>query len=322
MKARIIKSLLVVGLMAALLQSAQAERFTVRVAGRHEVLLTRSTIQLSDIAEISSPRVQDDDVILALNRIEIAPAPNPGETLSLTAHDIISRIESAGVNLSQIGYSFPRVISVKRASRMLTEAEVQQSIEHYVKQDDPDATVGKVAFSKVTTVAPDAKIIEVLPAAYSEGRQQKFVLKVGAREQSAASINVSASVDRWAQVAVLRRAIQKGDVVDAGDVIMARLNLQTLPADAVSDTSKVIGLETKKNMAAGEVLQKNKLNLPTVIKAGEKVTIQYRSGLLEATATGITLDAAGMQESIRVRNEISNKVITGTVSAPGIVEVR
>lgn len=302
--------------------TSAADRFSVRVKGRESATLTRSVVYLSDIAEVSSPRIQDDDVILALNRIEVASAPQPGQTLSLTAHDILSRIQSAGVNVAEIGYAFPRVVTVKRASRTLTDQEVSQAIEHHVHREDPQASVRQVAFSKGTAIAPNARILEVLPAAYTEGSQQKFILKVGSGTEAEAQVQATASIDRWAQVAVLRRPIQKGDIVDAGDVVMARLNLQALPADTISDVSKVIGLETKKNLVAGEVLQKAKLNLPTVIKAGEKVTLRYRSSLLEATATGISLDAAGLQESVRVRNEVSGKVITGLASAPGIVEVR
>lgn len=299
-----------------------ADRFNIRVQGRDEAILTKATIVLSDIAQVTSPRIQDDEVILALNRIEIASAPQPGQSLSLSAHDIISKIQSAGVKISEIGYAFPRVVTVKRAARLLAEGEVQQSIEEYVRKEDPEATVRQVTFPKTTAITPDAKIVEVFPAAYSEGSSQKFILKIQGDGQSDIRVTVSAAVDRWAQVAVLRRSIQKGELVDAGDVMMARLNLQALPTDTISDTSKVIGLETKRNLAAGEVLQKNKLILPTVIKAGEKVTLKYRSSMLEATATGISLEDAGLQEQIRVKNEISKKVISGTVSAPGIVEVR
>lgn len=299
-----------------------AQSYTIRVTGRDSATVTKSAIQLADIAEISSPRVQDDEVILALNRIEIAAAPQPGETISLSAHDVIGRMQAAGVKLSDIGYTFPRIFTVKRASRALRTAEVQQAVEQFVRRSDADASIRQVSFNTETAVAPDARILEVLPAAYGDAHQQRFTLTVGNGAAAEQRIAVNATVDRWTEVAVTRRSIPRGRVVDSSDVIMARFNLQALPNDSVSDLTKIIGMETKREFAAGEVVQRNKLEIPTVIKAGEKVTLRFRSALIEATATGVSLDAAGLQQPIRIKNDSSQKVVSGVVIEPGIVEVK
>ena len=299
-----------------------ADSFTIRIQGRDTVTVTKKMISLADVAEITSPRVQDDETILALNRIEVAAAPAPGETVSLSAHDIIGKMQDAGVRLSDIGYAFPRVLTIKRAARTLQASEVQHAIEEYVRRTDGEATVRQVSFDGNTTVAPDARIVEVVPAAYTEGANQRFTLKTGATEQNEQRIPVSATIDRWTEVAVVRRPIPRGAVVDSGDVVMARLNVQALPMDAVNDISKIVGLETKRDLAIGEVLQRNKLDVPAIVKAGEKVTLRYRSDVIEATATGVSLDAAGLQQPIRVKNDASNKIVSGFVTAPGMVEVR
>ncbi len=299
-----------------------AQSFTIRVNGRESTTVTRKIVQLSDVAEISSPRVQDDEVILALNRIEIAPAPQPGESISLSAHDVIGRMQSAGVKLSDIGYTFPRVLTVRRASRSLRSEEVQLAVEEFVRRSDNDASIRQVSFNTETAIAPDARIVEVLPSAAGDAHQQRFTITVRNADNAEQRIAVSATVDRWTQVAVTRRSIPRGQVVDSGDVIMARYSAQSLPNDAVNDVSKIIGLETKRDFAAGEVVQRNKLDIPAVIKAGEKVTLRYHSALIEATATGISLDAAGLLQPIRVKNESSQKIISGIVLEPGIVEVK
>jgi flagella basal body P-ring formation protein FlgA len=301
---------------------ANATDKSITISGRENATVTLPIVKLSDISEITSARVQDDDTILALNRIQIASNLSPGESLSLSAHDIIERIRVAGVNISEIGYRFPRIVIVKRAARGLSKTEVIQAIEEFIHKSEPDASVRQVSGIDNAAIAVNAKIIEVIPSPMSDGAQQKYTLKIGADELSAQRVSVTAHLDRWAEVAVVRIPVAKGEIVDASNLAMARLNVQSLPADAVSDLSKVVGLETKRNLGAGEVLQKNKLNIPTVIKVGEKVTLRFKSALLMATASGIALDAAGLQQPIRIKNDSSNKVVTGVVMAAGVVEVR
>ncbi len=302
--------------------ASAAGPYSVTIEGRERVTVSKQLVFLSDLADIASARVADDEVILALSKLEIAHAPEPGAVLSISAHEIIEILKNAGVSLSQVGYTFPRVITVKRASRVVQQSEIKQAIENYLSQLNEQVTVRGVMFAKELEVAPDAELTKVSALPSKDLQRPQFSLTFTSPQRPPLQLTVSATVDRWIEVAVMRRPIERGEVVSGSDVAMARLNVQSIPADAIGDISKVLGLESKRRLSAGDVLQRDTFVIPTVVRAGEKVTIKYKSDFIEATATGVALDAAGLEQPIRVKNDVSSKVVSGFVKASGLVEVR
>jgi flagella basal body P-ring formation protein FlgA len=103
---------------------------------------------------------------------------------------------------------------------------------------------------------------------------------------------------------------------------MARLNVGQLARDVTHDDKKIIGFEASRPIRVGETFSKAKLIVPPIISAGQRVTISYRAGLLEATASGIALDTVGEGETVKVKNESSNKIITGIALEAGLVGVK
>ena len=69
------------------------------------------------------------------------------------------------------------------------------------------------------------------------------------------------------------------------------------------------------------MFQKRKLDIPPVIDMGALVTLVYRSGGIEATASGVAIESGALGDEIRVRNDSSRKIILGKVLEPGIVGV-
>jgi flagella basal body P-ring formation protein FlgA len=312
--------LLIQSLVSASVYALDSHSVTVK--GRERVTVSNELVFLNDLADITSARIADDEAILALSKIEIARAPEPGATLSISAHQIIDLLKNAGVALSQVGYTFPRVVTVKRASRIIQQSEVKQAIENFLSQSNEQATVRAVSFINEPQVAPDAELTKISPLPSKDIQRPQFSLTFTSAQRPPVQLSVSATVDRWIEVAIMRRPIERGEVVTGSDVAMARFNVQSIPADAIGDISKVLGLESKRRLSAGDVLQRDTFAIPTLIRSGEKVTIKYRSNLIEATATGIALDGAGLEQPIRVKNDVSSKVVSGFVKASGLVEVK
>jgi flagella basal body P-ring formation protein FlgA len=296
--------------------------FKVTVQGRERIISTRDTITLGDIAEIRSSRVSDDEAVIALAAIEVAQAPAPKREITLSAHQILETLRAAGVALKDIGYSFPRIVTIEQAAREVTEDEIRGKLESFIAGSDPQATVRGVKFKRPLFVAPEAEIESIRAISGDSLQNPTFQIAFAAPRQVARSIMVTGIIDRWVEVAVSRRPIERGEVISHGDMQMARLNVQTIPADALNEAQDVVGLESKRRIAAGEVIQKGQFVVPTIIKSGERVTIRYASKLIEATATGAALEPGGLDQPIRVRNDSSSKVLTARVKGPGLVEIQ
>lgn len=306
--------------LAAFADSSPANR-TLSVKGRGEATVTTNRYTLADIADVVGRSVVDDDKVIALKKIQIDASPKPGEISTVSADQILRRIEAAGIKTADINYTLPTIVSVRRAARSLTESEVRAAIESEIARGGQGAIVKFISMPPGVQVSTGEIHISASDLGSKAPGKRTFAIDIrseGALEQRT---SVDAAMDEWREVPVAARKIARGEVVAEEDVMMARLNTAQLPQDVQTLGDNVVGLKASAAISAGEAFRPNKLAVPPVIEAGARVTMHYRSGPLEITASGIALEAGLPGKQIKVRNEDSKKVVVGAVKESGIVEV-
>ena len=87
---------------------------------------------------------------------------------------------------------------------------------------------------------------------------------------------------------------------------------------AVSDPNILVGSRLKRDVKEGDQIRSNSF---CVVCKNDKVSIVAKSHGLALKTMGIALDDGGINQSIRVRNLKSQKVISAVVSAPSEVQV-
>jgi len=304
------------------LAAAGGKGRNITLRGRKEITVTTPRIQLGDLAEVTGITRSDDETVIGLKRILIADSPKPGQEMTLSASQVLERMRDEGVNLQRVGYSFPRVLTVKRASRLLTVQEVQRVIEKYLEKTGSTATVKGVSYRGDRKIPPGESEIEVVPFTTRDPSQLGFDMRVTVNDSEEARFSVTTAIEDWREIPVAVRALSRGSVVGPEDVRMARLNVNALPRDIIMDDKNIIGKEVGMEVGQGGFFKEGKLSLPAIVAAGQAVTVRYRIKTLEATATGVALDPVGKGQEIRVRNIASKKVLSGSVVEPGLVEVR
>lgn len=295
---------------------------SIRALGRAKSTITKSEIRLDDIAEIKSSTSSDNDAIVALKNIFIAKSPVPGEELTLSAAEVLEKLDYAGVDTNRIAYVFPRVFVVRRASRKLSLREITSAIQGYFDREGREVSVKRVDGFYDMNVEPLATDIKALPLSIPKSGLTTFKISVNGPEVEEKAFNINAEIDEWREVPVASRALGRGEIVSDGDIMMARLNIGALPKDTILQEQRVFGRQTKKPISYGESFSKRKIEIPPLISTGSKVTVVYRKGALEASATGIALEDGLMGESIKVRNDSSKRVVTGEIVDLGLVELR
>jgi flagella basal body P-ring formation protein FlgA len=295
---------------------------TVTIRGRQYSTVTASGVRLSDVADVTSERLKDDEAVIGLKKISLDKSPAPGKELTLSAATVLERIKAEGVNLDQVGYVFPRVMVVRRAGRLVSTAEVRSAIEEYLGESGRDVEIRNLNFSEDQYVTPG--IIKFEVSSYNTLRGGELGFEIRARDENneIVKFNVTASVEEWKQMPVANRSLGRGSIVGPEDVVMARMNLAGLPGDVARDPKQVLGFEASREIAVGQVFRQNNLAIPPVIDSGAKVILRYKSALMEATATGVSLEAGIKGQQIRIKNDGSGKVVYGTVVEPGLADVR
>lgn len=135
------------------------------------------------------------------------------------------------------------------------------------------------------------------------------------------AIYVPARIQTYAEVAVVVRALPRGAVLSADDVILKRMNTNQGGSGLIQELPQVIGQELKRRLDIGEPVRVSQLKAPQVIRKGDRVLLEASTASISVVTTGTALANGQVGEQIKVRNEKSNRVVDAEVIAPGKARV-
>ncbi len=121
-------------------------------------------------------------------------------------------------------------------------------------------------------------------------------------------------------VVVLRRGVQRGEVLEAADLAVEPRSSATLPHEYVLRPEDAVGSAVRRTIPAGAVLVPGALERATLVERGALVTLVSAGGAVLVRGQGIALESAGANERVRVRTA-SGRIVEGTVSRTGEVRV-
>lgn len=301
---------------------ADASPKSIRVIGRKSGLVSRSDLTVADIAKVYSKNVADDEAVLAINKISLGQSPAPGNSITITASQVIERMREEGVNVDKIGYAIPRVITIERASRSISFKEIEAAIKDAASNiEGQEFEIRSIDYNKEVKVAPGklSLLAKIVPAT----RSGKYTAQIEAevKGEELLRFSVPLTVKEWVELPVAKRSLPRGALITADDLVMARADIAALDAEVARGSEQIVGYATKQPIGHGEAFNRKKLLIPPVIENGSRVILRYKTSLLEATSPGTALEDGTTGQQIRVRNEGSKRVVTGTVVEPGLVSV-
>ena len=85
---------------------------------------------------------------------------------------------------------------------------------------------------------------------------------------------------------------------------------------------EAVGMEARVAIYVGWPVREGDIAPPAVVERNQLVTLQFRRFGLEIETEGRALGRAGVGEKVRVMNLDSRAIVTGSVVAAGVVEVR
>jgi flagella basal body P-ring formation protein FlgA len=148
-----------------------------------------------------------------------------------------------------------------------------------------------------------------------------LTVKVSCSTPEPWSIYVPARVQTYAEVAVVVRALPRGAVLSADDVMLKRTNTSQGGSGLIQELPQVIGQELKRRLDVGEPVRLSHLKAPQVIRKGDKVILEASTGGISVVTSGTALANGQVGDQIQVRNEKSKRVVDAEVIAPGKARV-
>lgn len=134
-------------------------------------------------------------------------------------------------------------------------------------------------------------------------------------------LNVVATAELYAKVAVTTREITRGAHLSKDDVALTEVRLDPSHNGVVTDLAEAIGKTTERNLAEGTPLRAAYLANPTLVNSGDMVTVVADNGRIQISGQGLAKEDGDRGQWIRVMNTQSNKLFTARVVGPGTVRV-
>lgn len=301
-------------------EGISARKTDIRLQGRSDVIVTEPVVHLSDVAQIESAAIADDEAVLELRKIVLGQSPKAGESKVIQGVEVLERMRDAGVRLDSLVYTFPRQITITRAYREVAGEELERALKSFLASHDRPLEVKHLLATNPIKIPADSLGVEVVgvqpiqPGHYGIDYRSR----AGSDE---IRFQMRALADEWKMMPVASRPLKKGDVISAGDVRLAKVNATIMARDSVEQIGDVVGRSLVRDVGQGEMFNTAAVIIPPLVTAGSRVTMLYRQGRLEAAAVGVALEAGTARQEIKVRNEASQKVVSARVVDKGVVEV-
>ena len=147
------------------------------------------------------------------------------------------------------------------------------------------------------------------------------VLSVGGEGMEPIHLRVGGRVDDTVELPVATTRLLAGSVLRANDVHMARVHMTVVRGEVVHRPDDAIGLQLKRQVAAGQPLLLAELMRPSMVQKGAVVLMALDSPGISLTAQGQALEPGAVGERIRVLNPASRAVVEAEVIGPDRVRV-
>jgi flagella basal body P-ring formation protein FlgA len=132
-----------------------------------------------------------------------------------------------------------------------------------------------------------------------------------------ATVNIEVLTD----MVVTKRPLRRYQMITKNDIHLNKRDLSKMKSNALTTLEEVLGKRTKRAIKTDEVLRRDHIELPPLVRRGDVVSIIAESNGLRITALGEVRKKGCRGERIKVLNLDSKKCIYANVLDSNTVRV-
>lgn len=134
------------------------------------------------------------------------------------------------------------------------------------------------------------------------------------------AVHIPVQVVIYREIPIAVKDITRGETITAGHLTTSLVNISSIRQGFAADSDAAIGREAKRNIGKGEPFRTALLDAPTTVKRGEQVRLESMAGSIKVSSSGIAMTDGRLGQKIRVRNDSSERIVTGVVRGQGLVQ--
>lgn len=289
---------------------------------RPEIYLSRDLVTFGDlIAGLGGETAQ----------IAAFRGPALGETGTIQVARIVEAARGAGIvrDAAELeSQGFAQVV-VTRAARRITAADMEAAVRQGLKERfGVDAQMfalavdgGAPAVAIEPELTGDLAVMDLSYDARARRIQARLAVP-GSAAMRLKPLRISGQMVETVEVVVPKRAIARGETLNAGDVIVERRPRDGQAAELIADSRAAIDKVARRALMAGVPLRSGDVQREEIVAKGELVTIVYEAPGILITMRGRVNESGAMGDVVSVTNPQSKRVLQGTITGPGRVSVK
>ena len=149
----------------------------------------------------------------------------------------------------------------------------------------------------------------------------RMVVGVRCNGQKPWNVYLPVKVAMMEDVLVTVRPLQRGHVLEAGDVVVDQRDVSEVFGGYLSDVDTAVGQRLKRSVGSGVVLTPTQVQPRILIERGQTVTLTVESSSLNISMQGKALMDGSENQRIRVENTGSGRVVEGLVRSSQHVQI-
>lgn len=214
---------------------------------------------------------------------------------------------------------------VSQAYFNITAADVNKAVAEQLQLQAivPKADVGMSTGSPATLYSADHPIKLVVHALQVDTNSRRWQAQANilANGKTETVRPISGTYMALIDVPVLTKQLSRGDIVEAADISIKSISERNIRKDTVTDAKQLIGQSPRATISSNRPIRVSEISAPLVIKKGDTVQMTFTNPFMSLKTNGIALQDGAKGEMIRVKNEKSERAVSGRVAAAGRVEV-
>ncbi len=312
MTQRLLPLTLATGLIAALLAGGSAfAQEAMRL--KSEITVTGETIRLDQLIEGVGEK----------GSVAMFRAPQPGHRGTIRADRILDAARELGIRGIETGDVV--AITITRPGRTISRDDMQQAIARLAAERGALGNLEIVLDDHHPARLVDASRGEAIKVAQFNrdvrtGRFEARLTLAGGLD-NVEGWTVTGGIVEMREVAVPVGNLDRGDAIQAKDLVMVKRPAAQVGADVVRPLADLIGMVPRRALKAGEMIRSADLAKPILVEKSSLVSVTYVTRGLTLTMRGRAQGAGSMGDVVKVQNLQSKKIVEGMVTGPAQVTI-
>jgi len=173
--------------------------------------------------------------------------------------------------------------------------------------------------ARVRLAACDAPLQTSIPNGNKPAARVTVEVKCASPKSWKIYVPVRAAIFR--QIIVAARPLARGSILTANDIMLAESDTSRLARGYLAANEQAIGHKLRRATKTGDAITPGLLATPAMIRRGQRVSLQARSGALTVRVAGIAKSDGILGQVIEFENQSSKRPVQAIIRSPQSAEI-